>query len=308
MKRSRTFLAAMIPTAMGIIFFVFFPVSVLSENRDFSPKIDSTSIARIFSAITKKGRINEGIRHLENLRTSGMDDEIFLEMYARYVFEAFMPAKSDSFSNILRDSSQIQHTDTAFPCAFSWRIINSQQAQLPFFEYQAGFVLRKQFKLIFPPLTAHSPGEAWLRYRDRQPTSPMAMGLIRQLSDRIDSAWCTIHIDLSDTKISAYEYIIKRISGIYDSIEVRSDLSKYHAISLRCYRWGFFVKPEGTYTAYILFDRNMHDFLKKTPVAQGKRAPTLSGDGNVRFTLTMRCGRDVQDQAEAKLQSMLQSF
>jgi hypothetical protein len=273
----------------------------LSSNRD------SVSIDRIFKAIKSKGNIYQGIRLLDSLRVSGLDNEEFLGNYARYVFHTFMPEKKGVFfSVLLKNDDQIQPTDTAFPCSFKWNIVSSQKALLPFFEYRAGFAFRKQFRLVFTGLRPYSYGSAWLQFFDRKPLSNISAELLNQMHDRIDSAWCAIHIDLNDTRITPYEYIIKRISGIYDSIEVKNDLSKYHAISLRCYRRGFFVKPEGTYTAYVIFDRRVMDILKNDSAY--RKTPSREAEKNVRYTLTMRCGCDIQDQAEAKLQSLLHAF
>jgi hypothetical protein len=266
---------------------------------------DSAYTARIIDAVKAKHRVDEGIRILDSLRASGLRSEEFLGNYARYVFHALIPEKKRRFSVLLKNTDQVQPTDTASPCSFRWKIISSTQAPLPFFEYQAGFSFRKEFRLVFSGLRKYHDDQAWLYYHDREGPSKIAAALIDQLSNRIDSAWCTIHIDLNDTKISPYEYLVKRISGIYDSIEVKSDLSQYRAISLRCYRRGLFVRPEGTYTAYIVFDRNVMDILKNDSTFHKTARKT---DKNVRFTLTMRCGCGIQDQAEAKLQSIVRAF
>jgi hypothetical protein len=284
-----------------------FPTYASGADCSVLPTMDSASIDRIFKAIKSKGNIFKEIRLLDSLRISGLDNEEFLGNYARYVFHTFMPEKKGGFSVLLKNDDQIQPTDTAFPCAFKWNIVSSQKALLPFFEYRAGFAFRKQFRLVFTGLRHYSPGLAWLQFSNRKPPlSNISADLIGQLNDRIDSAWFAIHIDLNDTRISPYEYIIKRISGIYDSIEAKSDLSKYHAISLRCYRRGFFVNPEGTYTAYIIFDRRVMDILKNDSAF--RKTPARDADKSVRYTLTMRCGCDVQDMAEAKLQSLFHAF
>jgi hypothetical protein len=308
MKRPRIFIAIRIAVAAGTVLATPPAVPAQRDRPGRAPQMDSAAIGRVFSTIASKGSADDGIRLLESLRASGVEDEHFLGRYARYVFETFLPAKTDSSPRLLKDASQIQCTDTAFPCVFSWRIINSQKAPLPFFEYRAGFVLQKRLRLVFPPLRDHSPGAAWLNYRDHRPLSALSIGLISQLSDPVDSAWCTIHIDLSDTKISPFEYIVKRIGGIYDSIEVKSDLPRYRALSLRCYSGGLFVNPRGTCTAYVVFDRSIREILASDSAARGKSSRRWKNGGTVRFTLTMRCGRDVQDQAEAKLQTMLRSF
>jgi hypothetical protein len=262
--------------------------------------------AIVEAIVNKKVDVFAAIRILDSLRKAGFDREEFLGTYAQYVFNAFMPVKNDSFPGLFKNPDQIPSTDTAFPCAFRWRIVSSPQAQYPFFEYWAGFVFRKQFRLVFTGLRSHTPGRAWLHFRDREPLSPVTGDLINQMNDRVDSAWCTIHIDINDTKISPYEYLLKRIDGVYDSIAVKKDLFKYHAISLRCLRRGLFLKPEGMSTAYIVFDRNTMDIFRTDSMRRKPRA--WKTDKTVRFTLTMRCGCDIQDQAEQKLLSILRAF
>ena len=263
-------------------------------------------VAAIMVTARNKGDVFTGIRILDSLRVSGYNNEEFLASYAKYVFDAFMPMKHDSFPAFLKNTDQIQPTDTAFPCSFRWRIVSSPQSPLPFFEYWAGFTFRKQFRLVFSGLREHVPGRAWLHYHDREPPSAVSAHLLDQLSNRVDSAWCTIHIDVNDTKISPYEYIIKRISGVYDSIEVKKDLSKYQAISLRCLSRGLFLKPEGAYTAYVVFDRSARNIFKNEPAV--RKPPAWKADKLVRFTLTMRYSPDIQAPAEAKLQSILRAF
>jgi hypothetical protein len=266
----------------------------------------SADVAALMERVNGNRDVFSGIRILDSLRASGWVSEAFLGRYAEYVFNAFMPAKSDSFSALFKTPDQIPPTDTVFPCSFKWRIVNAPHAPLPFFEYWAGFAFRKQFKLVFPGLHKHSPGVMWLQFRDREPPSPVTGNLIVQMDDRIDSAWFTIHIDVNDTKISPFEYISKRISGIYDSIEVKKDLSQYRAISLRCLSRGWFINQEGTYTAYVVFDRSVRDIFKNDPAT--RKRPASQADKLVRFTLTMRCGCDVRNQAEEKLLSILRAF
>jgi hypothetical protein len=283
-----------------------FQVPAIGGEFLFSTRQDSAGMNRLFEALKKGGKVYEGIRILDSLRVSGFSNEEFLGNYARYVFYAFMPVKKGSFSMLLKNEDQIQPTDTAFPCAFKWRIVSSPRLPLPFFEYRAGFIFRKQYKLIFSGLRPYAPRFAWLHYLEHEPMSAVSAALLAQLSDRTDSAWCTIHIDVNDTKISPYEYLIKRISGIYDSIEVRKDLSQYRAISIRCFNFGSIWRPKGTFTAYVVFDRRAMDIFKNDPSPRGKK--TWKVDKTVRFTVTMRCCRDVESAAEAKLQSILRAF
>jgi hypothetical protein len=144
-----------------------------------------------------------------------------------------------------------------------------------------------------------------LNYSSIEPLLATSLQLIRQLSDRLDSAHCVIHIDVNDVKISPYEYLVKRISGIYDSIESKSDLAAYGAISLRGYRRDFWGR-EGMITAYIVFDRTIADLYRL--LFPTKKPKPRDLETKIRFTITMRCGMDVWDQAEAKLQSVIRAF
>jgi len=254
--------------------------------------------------LISSGDAFEGIRTLDSLRVSGFSEEEFLGDYARYVFYSFIPLKNDTFRLVLQNASALQPSDTATPASFSWKIIRSQRAPLPFFDYEAAFAIRKPFKLVFSGVPG-SNASGMLRYHAIEPQSAESADLTRQLSDRIDSARCTVHIDVNDIKISPYEYLVKRISGIYDSIEVRGDLPRYKALSLRCYNRGLWGR-EGSSTAYIVFDRTYIDLFAMHHAKKNLRREV--GEKKIRFTVTMRCGSDVEDQAEAKLQSILRAF
>ncbi len=255
--------------------------------------------------LISSGDAFEGIRTLDSLRVSGFSEKEFLGDYARYVFYSFIPLKNDTFRLVLQNASALQPSDTATPASFSWKIIRSQRAPLPFFDYEAGFAIRKQFKLVFSGLVPGSNASGMLRYHTIEPQSAQSANLTGQLSDRIDSAQCTVHIDVNDITISPYEYLVKRISGIYDSIEVRGDLPQYKALSLRCYNRGLWGR-EGSSTAYIVFDRVYIDLFAMHHAKKNLRREVR--EKKIRFTVTMRCGSDVQDQAEAKLQSILRAF
>jgi hypothetical protein len=254
------------------------------------------------------GKVFKGIRILEDLRISGFNREEFLADYARSVFYSFIHSNSDSVDFLVKTNNELTGTDTVHPVIFSWKIINSRRAELPFFDYQTAFSFRKPFTLVFSMGRKDTDPKrrALLSYKNLEPQSDISVNLTGQLSDRKENAWCTVHIDVNDVNISPYEYLVKRISGIYDSIEVKSDLSQFRAISLRCYNRDFFGMREGSYSAYIVFDRNETDIFRDSPTAL-KSLP-LSPTKNIRFTLTMRCAREVKDAAEAKLQSIIHAF
>ncbi len=275
-------------------------LSAIAGNEHGSSKAAIPSDpAGFITALKKQGGVFAAIRALDSLRISGCVDEKFLGEYARYVFYSLVPLERDAFPVLVKAADEARPADTADACRFSWRIVDSKRAALPFFEYRAGFAFRKQFRLVFFSPQIRPEREAFLQVRDEP--SVVSLDLTHRFFNRTDSAWCSIHIDVNDTKISPYEYLVARISGIYDSIEEKKDLPEFRALSLRCYNFGRFGDSEGTYTAYIVFDRSVIDPSKR-------KRPAYSANKNVRCTVTMRCGRAVADQAEARLQSILHAF
>lgn len=255
--------------------------------------------------LLESGALFDGVYTLDSLRETGFDDEEFLSDYARSFFYAVVPKKTDTLRLFVRDGTSLQPADTASPDVFQWNIITSQKSRVPFFEFEAAFSFRKQFSLDFSGFTSGKSRPALLRYGSNEPQSAASAHFIEQLSQRIDSAWCAIHLDISDAAVSPFEYLLKRINGIYDSIAVKADLPHYNAISLRCYNWRLWGR-EGARTAYIVFDRTLAD-LSRAPYPP---KPIRAKDANrrIRFTITMRSGEAVEAQAEAKLQSVLKAF
>jgi len=255
--------------------------------------------------LLKRGSLSDGIGVLDSLRSTGLNEKEFLSDYARSFFYAVIPKKSDTFSLLVRDPGAMQRADTASPQVFRWKVITSQKIPLPFFEYEAAFAFRKPFSLQFDTPFSRSVGSAMLRYGSIEPQSASSVNFLGQLSQRIDSAWCAIHIDVNDISISPFEYLLKRINGIYDSIGVKSDLPRYGAISLRCYNRGIWGR-QGSRTAYIVFDRTIADIMRLSfPL---KRLRRQDAGRKIRFTITMRSGSDVEEQAETKLQSVIAAF
>lgn len=251
-------------------------------------------------------RVFEGIRLLDSLRMSGYDDARFLSAYARSIFRLFVPQKIDSVIPFLQEAPRHFAVDTATPASLSWNVLKSEQLSYPSFQYEATFVYRKPFSLVFQGLDSMQMPQALLRFHELQPQTPVQSALVRQFSDRQDDAKCSVCIDLNDPKSSLMEYIGRRINGVYDSINSQHDLQKYHALSLRCFRRGFFRRDEGSYAAYIVFDRTLAD-LQTIPSYQ-KRSAGPDANKKIRFTVAIQSGVDVQVFTEAKLQSILREF
>ena len=255
--------------------------------------------------LIKQGSLFDGIAVLDGLRRTGFDNEEFLSDYARSLFYAVVPPKADTFSLLIGDGAFMRRADTVSPQAFTWKIITSQKAALPFFDYEAAFTFRKQFRLEFGYLPGHGSTAALLQYHRTESQSSASINLQNQLSERIDSARCAIHIDVNDITISPFEYLLRRINKMYDSIAVQSDLTRFNAISLRCYSMGFWGR-EGTRTAYIVFDRTLDEIMRSaTPP---RRVRGKNAGRKIRFTITMRSSIETAWQAEEKLQSILDAF
>ncbi len=126
-----------------------------------------------------------------------------------------------------------------------------------------------------------------------------------EFADRTDAANCTVCVDLNDTKSPAMEYLSRRIGGVFDSISTANDLSRYHAVSVRCFRRSWAYGRDGDFAAFVVFDRTLGALSK----ARGaKPAARPDAEKKVRFTVAVRSGIDIQVFTEAKLQSMLRAF
>jgi hypothetical protein len=280
-------------------------LDILSEAAQNFPQRREVPWMRGLHQISA-GNAFEGIRILDSLYASGFDGREFIADYARSVFHAFIPPRNKTIFLLLGTSGHSVDGDTIPVVGFSWRIIRSRRASLPFFDYDAGFVFRKPFRLVYPGMAPCRYPSAMLDFGDNPPQSPISTDLVNQLSDRTDSARCSIHIDVNDTAVSMFEYLRARINGIYDSIGEKKDLSQYNGISLRCYNRLSWIH-ESTCTAYIVFDRYYYDLMGVKQVNIGKNA-LKTALRRIRFTVTMRSGIDVQDKAEDKLQSILRAF
>lgn len=254
--------------------------------------------------LLSSGRELEGIAVLDSLRLSGFTNKAFLDDYATRVFGVFVPRNADSAHVMLL--MQPPAFDTTPAHSLFWKVTKSKSATYPSFVYGSTFTFRKPFSLVFMGLTGQDKNQGLLRSDNPPSRARIANALMSQLDDRHENAMCAICIDLNDTHMSPYEYLVRRINGIYDSIDERTDLSQYHALSLRCHTRGYYQDQEGTYTAYVVFDRSLGDLFKKHC---GDKVPkTAQRNKRIRFTVTIESGSSVQKFTEAKLQSILSFF
>jgi hypothetical protein len=255
-------------------------------------------------ALIGSGRELDGIAVLDSLRESGFTKEEFLSDYANRVFGMFVPRQADSTYGVLL--KQPPGFDTTPAQSLYWKVTKSKNAAYPSFIYGSTFSFRKPFSLVFTGLSGQMQNQGLLQSEYSPLQAHVASALSDQLDDRRDKARLAICIDLSDTRVSPYEYLARRINGMYDSIDVRTDLSQYGALSLRCLNRGYFRDEEGTYTAYIVFDRSLGELLKKH--CNDKASGKVKLSKRIRFTVTIESGNSVQKFTEAKLQSILSCF
>jgi hypothetical protein len=246
----------------------------------------------------------EGIAVLDSLRMSGFAKDEFLDNYANHVFGMFIPRKADSSYSVLLKQPPAFDTTPAY--SIFWKVTKSQNAKYPSFIYGSTFTFRKPFSLVFAGLSGQVKNQGLLQSDHSPLQARISNALMDQLDDRHAKVLCAICIDLNDTRSSPYEYLVRRINGMYDSIDVRTDLSQYGALSLRCHNRGYYWGDEGTYTAYVVFDRSLGELFKRHC---GDKVPrTVQSNKRIRFTVTIESGSSVQRFTEAKLQSILSFF
>jgi hypothetical protein len=251
-------------------------------------------------------KVFEGIRLLDSLRMSGYRDERFLSAYARSVFMCFIPQKTDSGMQDLREVLQHFSFDTTTPASLSWNVSKSEQGAYPSFQYKATFVCRKPFTLVFEGFEKVKMPLALLRYNELRPQTYVQRAFAEQFIERQDSANCTVCFDLNDTKSPLMEYVGRRINGVYDSISSQNDLRKCHALSLRCFRRSFYGGIDDRYAAFVVFDRTLAD-LQNIPLRK-RRSAGPEANRKIRFTVAIRSGLGVQVFTEEKLQTILRAF
>jgi hypothetical protein len=253
------------------------------------------------------GSFIQGIRSLDSLRTGGFNNNGFLTDYARHVFKILLP-KNGGQVLFTRTDSHLE-TDTAVPFATAWTISgqSDKSQSFPLFSMTAKFSFHKPFPLDFSSVIPSHKLALTVSIPDSLSPSYISQRMLDILSDRTDYVACRIFIDLSNVNCSQNEYLSQRISGYYDSIEIRkNDLPAYNALSLRCYARNFLFGREGQYAAYITFDR----FFTETGRPENKKSnlSIVNRPVKIRFTIAMESGIDISDIAEEKLQSLLALF
>jgi hypothetical protein len=174
---------------------------------------------------------------------------------------------------------------------------------MPCFTYGATFEIRKPFQFVFSGLRQSSFSVVQIGYS----SCPAPFNsIVSQLENRKDQASCRLFIDMNATGSLAFEYLSKRISGVYDSIAVKPELQAYRGLSLRCYTVSRFADKDGKFTAIASFDRALPDLKPRTGPAGP--AAVKSPPQTVRYTLVVESSSDVKDLLEAKFQSLLRAF
>jgi hypothetical protein len=258
------------------------------------------------TALIRAKNVLEGVRLLDSLRVFGFDEKEFLSGYTKEAFHAFIPLKSDTAAITDFEVRRWFGLDSSMASSFRCDISRPVLVQYPCFVYSATFIFKKPFPLVFTGLSPLLFPSALLQFHGVQPQPSAAGVLLDQFNDREEPARCMVCIDLTDTRSSFIQYIGKRINGVYNSIKNSSDLRRYNALSLRCYSYSSFHGEKGNFAAFIVFDRSIRDILK-TAGGNGK-CPVKDLDRKIRFTLSVQSGIDVETQAEAKLQTLLNAF
>ena len=249
-------------------------------------------------SLIKSGHILAGIRLLDSLRESGFNGKDFLRDYSLTVFHALVPEKADTEPRILNQFLST-FSDSLDPVSHEWKVMRFAKTQekisLPCFTYGATFEIRKPFHLVFSGFNQSKLSLMQIGYV----ANPVPFNsIMRQLEDRKATATCRLFIDLNAAKSPTFEYLSRRISGVYDSISVNPELREFRGLSLRCYTVSRYADQDGTFTAIASFDRALPG-----PGSQAEKKPET-----IRYTLVVQSSSDVKDFLEAKFQSLLHAF
>ena len=290
--------------AVAVLFYagIAFSGSPVETTEPASPDSGVPAWMQGISLI-KSGEITKGVRLLDSMRTSGLCDEAFLRGYAESVFHSLVPKKADEEMARITERA-IVITDTISPASYTWNVMRSgnppKMDRLPSFTYGATFEIRKPFQFVFTGLRQSNLSVVQIGYVGNP--AP-ANSIARQFWDRTDRATCRLFIDMNATGSLAFEYLSKRINGVYDSIAVKPELKAYRGLSLRCYTVSRFADEDGKFTAIASFDRTLPGLSLRTGVSAAKNSPQT-----VRYTLVVESSSDVKELLEAKFQSLLRAF
>lgn len=260
--------------------------------------------------LIQAGQILDGLRLMDSLRTHGCGNQEFLSDYARYAIQALVPSKALEANDVwILDKTGDDLPDTAFPVSVSWKVVNTADSarSFPSFMYGASFTFEKPMPLHFNGLNRRQERFTLVEKMTRY-SIPSTGPLVNWRYQKQTTATCRIYIDLSETATPLVTYLKRRIDGLYDSIETRDDLRQSNAVSIRCYSWNFSPEQNGTYTAYITFDRFLGDLRAAQTLPPSKRKDLRLLEKIIRFTISIQSGIDVKNLTEAKLQAILNAF
>ena len=280
---------------------VVFSEEIKAQYQDSSIKTRDDSWGRGLQELDS-GRISKGLYILDSLCGQGKIDPITISAYAEKVFRLLNPGYKEDSHVYVQSNSPKTVIDTLLQSSFRYKIIRSSDSAgrtLPSFGYNIAFPVQKPFHLKFSGLLDQLGPSLKM---DRQVVSTaLDYGLMEQISYKNDSISCSIFIDLKSTKLTINDYISDYIYGVFDSISIKKDLKKYHALSLRCYKRKAYGFENGKFTAIIAFDRLIPD-------RKSKNGKTTTTPLPVRYTVVVQSATSVSELAEAKLQTILNAF
>ncbi len=240
------------------------------------------------------GWIHDGLHLADSMLGAENSDFKYQVAFEYSLLKLFLFSGKKPENNLLENDRNLSN-DSLDLSTFNCRISGSgnKSEKLPGFQYNFIFPVEKPFHLLFKGLNTAEPPH--LDYNRKEQYQTLDRDLADQMMNRKDSISCTIYIDFNRQNVSLHDYIYQFVNGVFDSINYRKDLEKYHALSLRGYRqtWD---RENGRFTALVIFDR-LFQYRKK-----GKKALEIAP---VRFTLIVKSTISVSGFAEVKLQKML---
>lgn len=244
------------------------------------------------------GRLSDGLRLTDSIYGYLENDSSRIMQYISKIFQKFILSGSVSDSVLLMTNGKSVIDDTFNLRTFNFRIgsTNGKKNMLSNFSFNFIFPVEKPYHLIFKGLNYHAPLR--LKTGEWEIDDLLCEDLLGQSLLREDSISCTIFIDPSLQVQSLYDYIGTFVQGVYDSIEMKRDLKKYRAISLRGYRYAW-SREHGRYSAVVAFDKPLTDRKGK----KGNIEPLF-----IRYTIIVKSSVAVCDYAEIKLQKILRIF
>jgi hypothetical protein len=252
-------------------------------------------------SLLDSGQISTALFLIDSLNDTSTVLQAGIDTIMRKVFTVFLPSKR-TFTAANIDSNDKSILDTLTDAAYRYRYFSSKSdsgSSFPAFGFNASFPVTRPYRLLFnglqnaraASLTAAHQSEAFTLDHD----------LVSQIENKNDSISCSVFIDLKNSQVSMHEYIKTYIDGVYDSIATLSDLHKYNALSLRCYKRKNYSFENGKFVAIIAFDRLIPD----RKVKKGKLMTTPLP---VRYMVVVESVGSVRELAEAKLQTILKAL